>query len=119
MPCPVVTQFCLRKRIASVSLALPMPVTDALLLTAITSGDAINCTFDRGVELVGFPGSWVLVGGGEDGNGPISAVVLSAVVISVVWASGVLGWTALRMTPYDPAIRTVNGGFAVADAWRA
>lgn len=118
MPCPFVSQFCFRRRIALVGTALPMPIADAALILAVFGVGGVELTFDRAVVVVGFPMSWVIEGGAADGLSPVGVTISSPTVLTIIIAGDATAATGLRMTPYDPAIRTVSGGFASPDAFR-
>jgi len=118
MPCPNITQFCFRKRIAQVSLAEPMPVTNALVTLIVFGVNTLTLTLDRAVALEGFPNSWVVRGGAADGESPVSAVLLSPTSLELTFVGVTTLSTALELTPYDPAVRTPDGGFCSADAFR-
>lgn len=119
MACPNITQFCFRKRIALVSLALPMPVTNARVAAIAFGLNDLDLVLDRPVSLDGIPLSWVVRGGAADGESPIGALLVTPTALRLTFAGVTTLSTALDLTPYDPAVRTPDGGFVSADAWRA
>lgn len=107
-----------RKRIGSINKQAVSPVSDAQLVSAVIAGSDLVVTFDQPVILNGFPASWVTVGL-VPSISPISAVLTSETVVTLTFASALLGATAILTTPYDPAIRTKSGGYGNSGSFPA